>query len=380
MMANKKIILAKAGAGKTKYVTSHDDFIGKRILYLTYTNENIFNIKTRVNASNHEMKNVTVSTYHSFLLNYFVRPFVRGFETETKGKFNLDTELNWARSTSIPHRLGVTKSTAGYWMDGVGRLYGNRLSSLILHVDTAFKKGMRRLEKYYDLLVVDEFQDFTENDFKLLKQIFHELEIDVLYVGDVYQASVTVTGSNAAPYNKDVISDEFTFISNLFQTKKIKGEVDNYSFRDSKRVTKAVANFVREKLNINITSDRSDVGDVVFPAENNIEEILQSVDVILTFNKKTEIPLGYVNKQMNWSVSKGMTFKDVAVVLTEKAYQKLNDPESRHLDSSTHNKLYVALTRATGNVYLFNNKTWKAYVKGVMELQSENEVGQLSLF
>lgn len=379
MMGNKKIILAKAGAGKTQYVTSHSDFIGKRILYLTYTNENIFNIKSRINASDHEIKNVTVSTYHSFLLNYFFRPFVHVFENETSGKFDLNPEMNWVRSTDIPRRKGIKMNTAAYWIDENGRLYGNRLSNFILHVDTAFKKGMRRLEKYYDLLVVDEFQDFTENDFKLLRQIFHELEIDILYVGDVYQANVTQTGSSLAPYNKDII-DEVTFISNLFEMQKIKGEVDNYSFRDSKRITKAVADFVREKLNINITSNRIDDGDISFQTENNIENILQSVDVILTFNKKTEIPIEYVNKQMNWSVSKGMTFKNVAVVLTGKTYQKLNDPENIRLKNGTHNKLYVALTRATGNVYLFDNKTWKVYVEKAMALYTEGEVEQLRLF
>lgn len=379
MMGNKKIILAKAGAGKTQYVTSHSDFIGKRVLYLTYTNENIFNIKSRVNASNHEVKNVTVSTYHSFLLNYFFRPFVHIFENETNGKFDLDPEMNWVRSTDIPRRKGIKMNTVDYWIDEGGRLYGNRLSNFILHVDTAFKKGMRRLERYYDLLVVDEFQDFTENDFKLLKQIFHELEIDVLYVGDVYQANVTQTGSSLVPYNKDII-DECTFISNLFETRKIKGEVDNYSFRDSKRITKAVADFVREKLKINITSKRSDDGDINFQTENNIEDILKRVDVILTFNKKTEIPLDYISKQMNWSVSKGMTFKNVAVVLTEKTYQKLNDPENIRLKNGTHNKLYVALTRATENVYLFDNKTWKAYVEKSAALHLESEVEQIHLF
>lgn len=51
MMPNRRIILAKAGAGKTKYVTEHPDNVGKRILYLTFTNENITNIKERVSKT-----------------------------------------------------------------------------------------------------------------------------------------------------------------------------------------------------------------------------------------------------------------------------------------------------------------------------------------
>lgn len=69
---NKKVILAKAGSGKTTYITKDDAFNFKRIIYITYTNNNVTNIKEHLSKNpNISTDNVLVCTYHTFLIKFF---------------------------------------------------------------------------------------------------------------------------------------------------------------------------------------------------------------------------------------------------------------------------------------------------------------------
>lgn len=373
MMPNRRIILAKAGAGKTKYVTEHPDNVGKRILYLTFTNENITNIKERVSKTKHNPNDISISTFHSFLLKIFFKPFLNDFETKINHKLDLSSGLNWKIESQIkaePGRKFAKKETVMFWSDSSNRLYGNRLSGLILYTDSAFQKGLYLIQKYYDLIVVDEFQDFTGDDFKILKKLIQSIQIDILYVGDVYQANVTTTASTLIPY-KDIFENEVEFVSNIFQSKKFEIEIDNTSFTESKRITKNVADFVREKLDIEIYSNRNDSGNIIFIDDLAYAmKVLNKVDIILTFNKKTRVPKIFEDKRMNWTISKGMTFNNVAVILTDAAYKKLIDPQKMELPTPTHNKLYVALTRSKENVYLFSNDLWKKILNNTVDSES----------
>ena len=72
----KKLILATAGSGKTKYLidrlsTSYNTLI------ITYTNNNFENIKNRIISVDEELFNSTIiMTYYSFLYNFCYKPFL----------------------------------------------------------------------------------------------------------------------------------------------------------------------------------------------------------------------------------------------------------------------------------------------------------------
>ena len=63
---------------------------------------------------------------------------------------------------------------------------------------------------------------------------------------------------------------------------------------------------------------------------------------------------------MNWSYSKGDTFDNVCVILTDK-FEKLcnNDFSCKNISQITINQLYVALTRTKGNLYIIRNSDFK---------------------
>lgn len=63
---------------------------------------------------------------------------------------------------------------------------------------------------------------------------------------------------------------------------------------------------------------------------------------------------------MNWSYSKGDTFDNICVILTNNFEKILNDDFScRGISQQTINQLYVALTRTKGNLYIIKNSDYK---------------------
>lgn len=64
------------------------------------------------------------------------------------------------------------------------------------------------------------------------------------------------------------------------------------------------------------------------------------------------IPLS-IKKANNWGDVKGLTFEnDICVVLNKETYKKYKNHKLIDLQQLTKNKLYVALTRTTKNIYL----------------------------
>jgi DNA helicase-2/ATP-dependent DNA helicase PcrA len=63
---------------------------------------------------------------------------------------------------------------------------------------------------------------------------------------------------------------------------------------------------------------------------------------------------------MNWSYSKGCTLDSVCVILT-KDFENIDDSSfvTEMISPSTVNKLYVAMTRSRGDLYLIKHSTLK---------------------
>ena len=65
----------------------------------------------------------------------------------------------------------------------------------------------------------------------------------------------------------------------------------------------------------------------------------------------------------NWGNSKGNTYINTCVDLNKISYEKNKQQKLYELPSSTKNKLYVALSRATNDVYIINEKYLDKYKK-----------------
>jgi hypothetical protein len=155
-----------------------------------------------------------------------------------------------------------------------------------------------------------------------------------------------VSGDNNSgkPFDK---MNEHLFVKYL---EKCKLEVDVTTLAKSRRCPKAVCDFVKDKLGIKFGCNDEHIGNVYWLDESNVHEILNNDSVVkLVWNNAKK----YSFNAVNWSYSKGDTYNAICVILTE----KINDLQNDGFDASilkeiTKNKLYVAITRTKGDLFL----------------------------
>ncbi len=124
--------------------------------------------------------------------------------------------------------------------------------------------------------------------------------------------------------------------------------MDETTLIRSRRCSEEICSFVRKKLNIPIQSAGINSGAVIRPT--NIREIIDDKGIVkLVYENAAR----YSFRAVNWSYSKGDTYESACVILngtTEKLLEE--DFSADELKTVTLNKLYVALTRSKGNLYI----------------------------
>ncbi len=172
---DKRVIFAVAGSGKTTYILNQLT-LNSRSLIITYTNNNIKNLRIGIiERFGFFPDNITLLPYFTFLYSFCYKPFL-SYKYKTKG-------INYKPN---PNRYAKQKDL-NYYIDNNKRIYSNRISKILENTGELGNINSR-LEKYYDNLFVDEIQDFSGNDFNLLKAIT-KANINILFVGDFYQHS-----------------------------------------------------------------------------------------------------------------------------------------------------------------------------------------------
>lgn len=360
----KKVILAVAGAGKTYHICHNLDK-NKRNLILAFTHENINNIRRELFDANGTIpKNTTVSTFDSFVYNHFILPY-----EYTIAEFfdNLDFKSAGITTLSPPSKIIESKkrnfrpnpyySSKKYLTHYITKdcqYYCETLSELALQVKdrnrNLIKRAINRLSIFYDKILIDEFQDFREFDYELLLLLCKYFP-DTVLVGDFYQHSVAATNNSGKPFKKNITLN--SFIENL---EKIGFDVDQHSLSQSRRCSTEICNYIKNKFDIPITSAEINKGELIW-ADEFASEILADDEILkLVYNRADQ----YKFNAMNWSYSKGSTFNKVCVILTGNFENLDSDSfDCSNISPITVNKLYVALTRSSGNLYLIKQSTFK---------------------
>lgn len=357
---DKKVILAVAGSGKTYHLCQTLDE-NQRNIIIAYTNENIKNIlKELVKRFGQVPEKTMVMTFHSFIYKYMIRPFdtIIGEYYEQKKFISKGITVLQPPEPSIKLKTGIRIPNSKYNKIGTlnhyinsNKYYSNYLSKLILK--TKKKKfslidiSCNNINKFFDKIYVDEMQDFREDNWKLLVEMIKRVN-NILLVGDYYQHSVSATNNHGIPFqNKKKYINFNDYVSYL---KELGLEIDENSLVKSRRCSKKICQFIKKKLNINIDSTEDNIGDIIWL--NTVEEITQVLYDNNIIKLVWEKPEQYNFKSISWSYSKGDTYNDVCLILTN-IYSNLDCENFQLPDSKISiNKLYVALTRSKGNVYI----------------------------
>lgn len=357
---DKRVILAVAGSGKTYHICKEIDE-NKRNIIIAYTKQNIKNILNELQKRfNRIPENTLVTTFHSFVYNHMIRPFdilIGDFY----GKNNFVSKgvtIQTPPEPSIILNNGIRKSNPKYnKIDTLehyifnDKYYCEYLSKLILK--TKNKKislidiGCDNVNKFFDNIYVDEMQDFREYNWELLVEIIKRVN-NILLVGDYHQHSVSGLNNCGEPFEcKKKYTTYYDYIKYL---ESIKLNVDKTTLLKSRRCSKEVCKFVKNKLGVDIESNENNSGRICWV--NTKEEIMKILDNDKIVKLVWEKPEMYNFNAMTWSYSKGDTYDETCVILTDK-YTKLDcENFTKPISIISINKLYVALTRSEGNVYI----------------------------
>lgn len=354
-------MLAVAGAGKTYHIC-HTIQPEKKNLILAYTHANIRNIKRELIEAYGVVPELTnVMTFDSFVYRFLLCPYqptiLRYFRREDfvrKGITTIDPppqrkDIGNGRFITNPNY--IKKDNLRHYVSHRGQYYCSTMTELILQVKqnrtSLVKKAAAALNRFYDQLMIDEFQDFREHDYELITALAKYVD-NILLVGDYYQHSVSAVNNSGKPFknrSEDISYEAFkqSLVDQHF-------EVDDVILRTSRRCCPQVCDYVKEKLMIDIESCNKQPGRVVWVEENNIDSILEDDSIPKLIFKKAST---YTFRAINWSYSKGDTMDNACVILTDD-FESLDKDEFSHkgISLSTVNKLYVAMTRTRGNLYL----------------------------
>ena len=339
---DKSVVFAVAGSGKTtRLVTTLDE--EQRFLLVTYTEANHDNLRTKViERFGYLPPNIAIYTYFRFLHSFCYRPFLRS-QKDTRGiTFNM------------PDRFPVHPLTDDRRYMSSGRwLYANRLAKFIEQsglVDAV----VARIEKYFDVFFVDEVQDFGGHDFNFLLAI-SAAQVNMSFVGDFHQHTFDTSRDGNVNAN---LHENYDTYKKKFERARLK--VDTDSLKRSRRCSKSVCDFITEKIGIDIQAHDERTSVVCFEDDPEVVAALyRDPETVKLFYKEHQ---KYGCFSQNWGASKGMDrYEDVCVVLNPGNVKAWNAGSFRDINPETRNKLYVACSRARGNLTFVPESLLKVY-------------------
>ena len=314
----------------------------QKVLYLTYTDANAAEFREAiVRQVGHMPAAIKVMTWFSFLLIHGVRPFpARGFTHRIDRMLFNDQEPRNAR--------GVRRGNERYYCPHPGVAYRTRLSDLAFLCDEQWDgEVVQRVCDIFRVILVDEAQDFAGYDYDLLRAMMDKSK-EMVIVGDPRQQTYRTGTTAKNKGNPDVFS---------FFEEKTHYAIDNTTLSVTHRCSRAI---------ISLANSLYDDFPPVAPSDDRIRDPRGQVKTIslseleawdssrkaqtaaLIWDSRTTVPAGF--HVMTMGESKGLTFGDVVVFPTGEMRKWVEKKPSK-LKGITKAKFYVAITRASGDLY-----------------------------
>ncbi|MBQ3308668.1 MAG: UvrD-helicase domain-containing protein [Aeriscardovia sp.] len=339
----KHLVIAGAGTGKTtlllKEAVEHCE--SRNVLYLTYTDQNAREFEKAVTEQiGYQPHSITIMTWFSFLLVHGVRPFpARGFSHRIERML-----FDQRRPRQIAN---VTRENENYYCPEPGVVCRSRLSDLAVLCDQEWEgEVIKRICGIYDLILVDEGQDFAGYDYDLLLALMKSCE-NMTIVGDPRQQTYRT--------NNGQINSRYPNVFEFFKQKSsFSLDLDSLSvsYRCSNDIICLANKLFPELPEVVATKESGDIpGGRVYKVKRSEFDTWvrsrNSTPTILRYDKRTNVPDGY--QVMNMGDSKGLTLGDVAIIPTSDMRKWITGKQV-NLSNGARAKLYVAITRASGDL------------------------------
>lgn len=355
MSKNKnKIIVASAGSGKTTGIIQKvKKNLDKNILITTYTNGNIGEIYTKFFEDidlEYIPENIEILTLFNFLLSHGVKPYQSELIDIEKGRVkSIDFE------STRPLKISKTKKRA-YYLNKNNDIYVNYVTEFVCENNKkSGGKIIKRLEKIYDLIIVDEIQDIKgKYDLEFFELLLRS-KIEILLVGDYRQAILNTNTSSKG--KKD---EKGSGIIKRF-SKWEKDELCELTYENiSYRCCQKICDFA-DKLFPDVPKTKSQRKDVskhqgIFVTKEDEKSILEYLhnyeddDIKIIRYNKNHNP--FKLKGLNVGNAKGQTWNRTIIFFPQKDLNRFLESGIPNFPPKTKSQLYVALTRARYSVLL----------------------------
>lgn len=339
-------VVAAAGSGKTQYLIEQavaDP--GSRILILTYTNENLRQLNARLWSQRGGFPpNVETMTLVAFLLRECVKPY-QSVKTDEP---NLIRSVQFQDRPASAQNAGIRRFKQ-FFLNSSGDVYSDHLAQAAFVINEASGGAViRRLERLWAQIFVDEAQDLAGYDLMLL-EVFLRSQIRILLVGDPRQG-VYATNNNPR-YKQYRGSKIVSWVDGQVAT----GILSKKERTECRRSVASICSFADQLYpDLPTTVSTKPVSEgrhagVFFVLEKNLEEYRAAV-------RPQELRWDRRNKKAgptarNMGEVKGSDFPDVLIFLTQPMIDYLDGVEST-LKPMALAKFYVAITRAEYSVGL----------------------------
>jgi DNA helicase-2/ATP-dependent DNA helicase PcrA len=179
-------------------------------------------------------------------------------------------------------------------------------------------------------------------------------KLNATFVGDFFQHTFETSRDGTVNAH---LHDDYTAYQAKFKAAKL--NVDTDSLKKSRRCSKTVCDFITEKIGISIEAQDDRESVVKYEddpaAVNAVYEDPETVKLFYQEHHK------YACYSENWGASKGVDrYQDVCVVLNPGNVNAWRRGTLRGINAETRNKLYVACSRARGNLTFVPGSLLKA--------------------
>ncbi|MDU3552145.1 MAG: UvrD-helicase domain-containing protein [Clostridium perfringens] len=349
MQSNNRVIIASAGSGKTTKIVRESIESNKKILILTYTNDNLQEIKKKFIEVNGIIPfNINIMSWFSFLLREAVRPY-QACIYDRKRISNIDF-VN-GQSTRYVKKTDVEK----YYLKNGENIYTDKMSEFVTICNSKTKGAViKRLSEIYDYIYIDEVQDLAGYDLDIIELLLKS-DMKITLVGDIRQATYTTNNSTK---NKKYLGVNIIDLFKFYEKKQLCSIIfQNESYRCNQEICN-LADSLYPKLPATVSKNTTITNhDGLFIVNNkNVQDYIKIFSPkILRYDKRTSFDSKNI---LNFGQSKGLTFDRILIITNLKFEKYLITGDISNIAKSKA-KVYVALTRARYSVAFLCDKEVK---------------------
>ena len=371
-MANNTIYIAAAGAGKTTLILKQAIELykkglpnGKKILIITYTDNNQNNIRQKF-LSEYGLipKDIVILGWFTFLLAYWIRPF-KGTVIEQLYDRHIGMSfvegISGTKTLPNGHIITTYHNYAEKFLDSsLKYLYSDKMAEFAYKCWEQNKTDLlNRMSNIADTIFIDEAQDLAAWDFEIIKTLIRSDKINCMLYGDPRQRTYKTSASTKySKYSGDTA---------LFAEKEINQKrrrfvtIDTTTLSKSHRCDTAICAFastilpsfpVMEMCLCAECTKRREAyilpKGIFLVKEQDVQKFIDAYNPLsLIWDKRVKMKF-LTNTVLNWGESKGLQADATLIYMTKTLLDWYTPPVKlkKEISQATLHKFYVAVTRA----------------------------------